>query len=409
MRLVTTQGLAGALAVAGCNGPGRSPASVTRDSAGIAIVESSAPADGTRPRYAVDSAPAVEIRSAGNAGRGLGTGPIPTELSDGRIVVADPGGSVIHFFGARGQELKSFGRKGQGPGEFESIASIARFAGDSLVAFDILLRRYSVFDDTGAFVRSGLLGAGITMPIPVGGFGDGTLLIRDGFPLRPSGIAGPALFSGGQTGEQQAPTPLFRAPLNGSPVDSIGAVAGSEVLLEASGGAMSIMPIHFGRTGVVTARDSVIVSGDGAGFDFAIRHQDGRIVGRFRRPATADPVTSAELDALIASQLADLPTGSRADMERRLRETPHRSTRPLYDRIVISDAGESWIRHFVTSALEDRRSMWSVFSGRGEWLCDVTMPAAFLPHAITRDHLLGTWIDESGDVFIQVRGLQTTH
>lgn len=52
----------------------------------------------------------------------------------------------------------------------------------------------------------------------------------------PSGIAGPALFSGGQTGEQQAPTPLFRVPLDGSPVDSIGAVSGSEILVQASGG-----------------------------------------------------------------------------------------------------------------------------------------------------------------------------
>jgi hypothetical protein len=375
----------------------------------VSIVESSAPADGTRPRYAVDSVPAVEIRSAGGAGRELGADAIPTELSDGRIVVADPSGSEIHLFSPRGQELKSFGRKGQGPGEFESIASIARFVGDSLVAFDILLRRYSVFNDTGGFRRSGSLAAGSGMPIPVGAFRDGALLIRDGFPLRPSGIAGPALFSGAQTGEQQAVTPLFRAPLNGSPVDSIGAISGSEVLVQASGQAMSIMPIHFGRIAVVSARDSVIVSGDGSGFDFAIRHQDGQIVGRFRRPGTAHAVTSAEVDALIAAQLADLPMGSRGDMERRLRDTPHRPTTPLYDRIVIGDAGEIWIRHFVTSAAGDRLSTWSVFSARGQWLCDVSMPVAFLPYTITREHLLGTWTDESQDVIIQVRGLRTTH
>jgi len=409
MRLVIVQGLVGAMAVAGCAGPGRAPTSMTRDSAGVSIVESSAPADGTRPRYAVDSAPAVEIRSAGDLDRELGAEAIPTELSDGRIVIADPSVSEIHLFSPRGQELKSFGRKGQGPGEFESIASIARFAGDSLVLYDVLLRRYSVFDDTGGFVRSSSLAAGGGMPIPVGAFRDGALLIRDGFPLRPSGIAGPALFSGGQTGEQQASTPLFRAPLNGSPVDSIGAVSGSEVLVQARGQAMSIMPIHFGRMAVVSARDSVIVSGDGAGFDFAIRHQTGQVVGRFRRPATAPAVTSAELDALIATQLANLPLGSRGDVERRLRETPHRPTKPLYDRVVLGDAGEIWIRHFVTSTAGERLSTWSVFSARGEWLCDVSMPAAFLPYTITREHLLGTWTDESEEVFIQVRGLRTTH
>ncbi len=405
MKLVTLHGLIGTLVLMGCDGRERAPASVTRDSAGVTIVESSAPIDGARPRYTVDSVSTIEIRSPRSPDQEFDPNVIPTELSDGRIVVADPSAWEIHLFSARGQPLKSFSRKGQGPGEFEAMASIARFAEDSLIAYDVVLRRYSIFDSTGRFVRSGSFTAGTGMSIPAGTFHDGTLLIRDGFPLRPSGIAGPAVLTGGQSGELQAPTPLYRVQLNGSPVDSIGAISGSEIVVQSVSQGMSMTPIHFGRMAVVAARDSAIVIGDGPGFDFLIRRATGELVGRFRRPAATQAVTSAEVETLIMSQVANIPAAPREAIERRLRETPHRPTKPEYDRVLLSDAGEIWIRHFVASG--GQASTWSVFSDRGEWLCDVALPAAFLPYTIAHEHMIGTWTDEDEGVLIQVRALRS--
>lgn len=213
--------------------------------------------------------------------------------------------------------------------------------------------------------------------------------------------------TGGQSGELQLPTPLYRVQLNGSPVDSIGAISGSEILVQAVGQGLSMTPVHFGRLAVVTARDSLIVIGDGPGFDFLIRRMSGELVGRFRRPAAAHAVTSTEVETLITSQVASLPAAApRKVIERRLRDTPHRATKPEYDRVLLSDAREIWIRHFTASASRSQLSTWSVFSERGEWLCEVPLPAAFIPHVITREHLIGTWTNEDEDVLIQIRGLR---
>jgi hypothetical protein len=405
MRLRVPTVLMGAL-VAGACARERTASAVTRDSAGVSIVESVGPADGNRPRYSVDSLPAIEISAATDAGVELGQGVIPTALSDGRIVVANPSSFEIRFYDARGKALKSIGRQGGGPGEFESLGLVAGFAGDSLVAFDVALRRYSVFDDTGAFARSGSLAvADAGLLIPVGAFQDGALVVRVGLPIRPSGFASASIFGGSPAGEQRGTTPLFRAPLDGSPLDSIASMPGSEVLVQASGTAMFVWPIHFGRVPVVAARDSLVVIGDGDGFGLDVRRQNGQLIRRFRRPTGSRPVSPGDLDGLIGEQLATLPIDARESMAARLRETPHRATKPPYDRVVISEVGEIWVRHFVTSPAAERYSTWSVFAAGGEWLCDVAMQAAFAPFAITRDRLLGTWTDEAGELSVRTHRL----
>jgi hypothetical protein len=68
-------------------------------------------------------------------------------LFNGRLV-------IIQVFGPDGKLLRSMGRKGKGPGEFETVRSFALGPGDSLYAFDSNLRRVSIFSPNGTFVRS---------------------------------------------------------------------------------------------------------------------------------------------------------------------------------------------------------------------------------------------------------------
>lgn len=72
-------------------------------------------------------------------------------LEDGRIVVADAGEDAIFVF-ASGQLEKRFGRKGGGPGEFQSLASI-RIKGDTIIAADRVSKRYSFFSTAGDLLR----------------------------------------------------------------------------------------------------------------------------------------------------------------------------------------------------------------------------------------------------------------
>lgn len=74
-----------------------------------------------------------------------------TFTADGGIAVID--GARVHRFGPSGDLLAASGRVGSGPGESRLFSSICLTRGDSLLAFDVSLRRMSVFSPTGALAR----------------------------------------------------------------------------------------------------------------------------------------------------------------------------------------------------------------------------------------------------------------
>ena len=72
---------------------------------------------------------------------------------DGSVFVSDGGNARILIFDANGQWKTSFGRQGEGPGEFISLSKLAVDDG-MLYALDSRLRRISIFSTTGTFLHS---------------------------------------------------------------------------------------------------------------------------------------------------------------------------------------------------------------------------------------------------------------
>ena len=71
----------------------------------------------------------------------------------GPYYVASSASPTVYVFGGDGRLTRRIGRRGQGPGEFQVIRSLALTRGDSLVVFDVL-RRVTVFSPQHAFVRT---------------------------------------------------------------------------------------------------------------------------------------------------------------------------------------------------------------------------------------------------------------
>ena len=67
----------------------------------------------------------------------------------GEIYVADRQLAEIKKFDKDGKHLRTFGRKGQGPGEFQSIRVLSIGRRGEIIAFDDMLGRVSVFSDNG--------------------------------------------------------------------------------------------------------------------------------------------------------------------------------------------------------------------------------------------------------------------
>jgi hypothetical protein len=126
---------------------------VARDSAGIVIVENSAPP--TEARWSVPSEPELSLGVVeGEASLQFDEVRGVVRFDDGRIVVADGGSRQVRFFDPAGGFLRLAGGPGSGPGEFESITTVFRSAGDTLHVYDQVLRRVTVFDPGGQLART---------------------------------------------------------------------------------------------------------------------------------------------------------------------------------------------------------------------------------------------------------------
>lgn len=72
----------------------------------------------------------------------------------GHIYTLDPKDVKIRVFDAQGELIRTFGRRGQGPGELQGPGSIRIWPNGRIVIFDVLLQRFNIFDKKGNFQRS---------------------------------------------------------------------------------------------------------------------------------------------------------------------------------------------------------------------------------------------------------------
>ena len=100
---------------------------------------------------------AVDLRIDGMAADLVPIGGVAV-AKDGTIALVQAQDHKIRFFDANGEDVGSFGRRGEGPGEFESMSPLGWLA-DTLVVYDGELRRFTLVSGEFELVR--------TVPAPV--------------------------------------------------------------------------------------------------------------------------------------------------------------------------------------------------------------------------------------------------
>ena len=353
-----------------------------RDSAGIAIVESPEPVG---PSFAIDSAPVIEIGPAQGAPGEFVYGPVfAVRQRNGRIVANGWATTEFRIFDSTGRWIRTVGRAGGGPGEFEGLGLLFRGAGDSLVTFEPQSRRVQRWTPDGEVIDLKPL-----LPPPGrpngwvrGTFDDGSLLVTvESRDLSGTGVLIPNHVT------------IFRAT-SGASWDSLLAFPGLPRLRH------PFSPVNAYGTPLFTPppsyhqRDGKLAFAVGDRFEVQIRSPSGKLVRIVRRPAALRRITDAELERAISVAVERLDSTMRRALTERYRTTASSRIRPAISGVWVAGDGRIWALFGEGSIGE--QVVASVFDTLGRWQADVTMPAGIDVNQIDGDGLLATFKDEDG-------------
>lgn len=371
----------------GCDpGQGQATGVTSWDSAGITIVESTAPA--ASQTWSVDPDPVLVI--------GVAEGDEPYLLSrvgdarlrpDGGVILLDGASRQVRVYSPDGTFRQAAGGPGDGPGEFRQLPGPLVIEEDGgVLVWDSQLRRLTRLGPDLA-LRETLVPEAVNESRGMGLLGrfrDGALLLSEQRPLTPSS-QGPftdtlRLHRADARGRHL--NPLARLPHGEGTVQSMGASGAMQAVV------ISLHPL--GATGHAVPGSALVLAGGGA-FEVRATEPDGTPTwiarpGRSRRPLDAS--ARAELIGVLAAGTSN-PDAARARYE----AMSWPSHLPALDRLVLDDEGNAWVREY-RAPFDEGDARWQVIDPAGAWLAEVFLPGDLQVTHITADRVLGIHRDD---------------
>jgi hypothetical protein len=340
-------------------------------------------------RWVVDSAPSLVLGNSLDDSTQLFSTVIgATRLPNGEILVADRQERTFHLYTSDGRRLRSYGRKGSGPGEFVYPAKFWR-CGDSVYVYDIDGHRTSVFDLSGAFVRAFRFGSGPQM-------GSGTPYAS---ACNPAGTfvhfgwekTDKAFKDGHLVYRQRVPFWVTGAD---SAVHAIlDSFPGSERVLayKASGQPAGTGPRIFGKqTAVAVGRDRVYIgTADGDGIIAVNLRNYGRDTLALR--LVGAPLTPADIDAERKVRIAAATPGRQAGIEGEFASHPFPDSVPHHAALLVDAQDLLWVQEYPRAGTATVR--WRVVSSSGDAVGHAELPTYLQPYEIGADYVLGRYVD----------------
>lgn len=380
----------------GCGGTGSDgPGHTVTDSAGVRIVTSVTSSWATDAAY-VDTMPVLRIGSEEPGPYQFSFVQSGLLLPDGRIVVTEAATNEIRLFSPDGGHLGSMGGRGAGPGEFQHLYGPFPYHVDSLVAYDLILRRATIFPLAGGPPRV----VGNPMPGNLAIFG-----VLEGGQL--------LLFNPGSRLPRDHPPGLHWDTTDIARFDL--ALASGRVLARFPSRQRFVVP--GGDTRNLAPAHSAIQAADGEGFywgtsdRYEIRYYDaeGALKQISRRPVEPRAVDPAMIEqwiqAVLVASRGFQDEAAAARSRRSMEEGPHGDRIPLFQQAFVDQDERLWVGEAVWPELQTPPRRWSLFAPDGAWLGDLMMPPGFKPLDSRGDLVLGVWRDADDLPQVQLRRL----
>lgn len=306
-------------------------------------------------------------------------------LADGRIAAVGWAMTEMHLFDAEGHWLRTVGRRGAGPGEFEALGSLFRGPGDTLVTFEPGINRIQRWTPDGDFLSlEVLLSAGGRPRAWLRGvFGNG-LLVSTALPEP----------GAGDEHTLRDRISLFRVFSESAEWDSLVSFPGAPLLRHPDNPLWNWGSLLFAPVPSTDQEGDLIAMTPGDRFEIVLRDPAGAVTRIVRRADVPRTISSAEYDAALAAWSERLPAELRARLLAAMRRTQPYRVRPAISRVQLTTDGGLWAEHGDPRLGEPVRA--SRFDGEGRWLGDVTLPEGARVHQVDADGVLLSVRDEDG-------------
>ena len=368
------------------------------DSAGVTIVTNDPPAPDSRLPWQFGAQPSLSIGSV-DSGEAYELFRVTdaTLLADGRIVIANAGSGELKVFNADGSHSGTWGRQGEGPGEFSSgPGAVALWPGDSIAAPGG--HRVSLLDMDGSHGRDVSLDVtrlGVIDLLP-----DGKIFTSGSLILNPEIRGSPG---------------LVRYYVEWAVLDANGALHASlgrfpmfeewAIEVEADGRVWEA-PHPFGRGTKGAVWGELVAVGVQDSYEIKAFGADGSLVRIVRRKGDPQRSTQADQDEYFARLVADRPPEQRAEALRSVRDMPLVDSYPAFEEILGDRAGYLWVREYrMFGMFGEGDVVWTVFDPEGRIEGLVETPPGLEVFEIGEDYVLGLVEDELGVEYVQLWAL----
>jgi hypothetical protein len=355
----------------------------------LLAVAAAANAQTSLPQWKLGASPQVTIGGDGSQRTEFLNVSAMWQAANGDIVVVNSGTSEARVFDARGRYLRSFGRKGAGPGEFDYIGWATHIA-DTAIFYDGTARRITkvLLAERPRIVGEVMMTFAEGREVWVKGrLNDGRWMLQ--------GLAMPDPRAEG----------LYRIPGYIGVISSRGTGAtkwladlgdGSTFVYNPSGTerGLSLKIAAFPAALESVATGSVVWFGDGAS-DSLVRIDMKTGVRKAVKLPVGASVTKQMVAEAHARELGEARTPLKRDeIEKRYSEKFLPKRLPTFSGLVAGPRSEVWVER--GSASRAAPTEYVVLSGMGTTIARVATPAGFRVMDIGESYVMGVHRDEDG-------------
>ncbi len=316
-------------------------------------------------------------------------------LPDGGIVVGDRIALDLKHFGPDGGFVGTIGRPGQGPEEFDYIYEMDWCAPGVLTVRDVAhVHRYS---EALEFLESGTEALD-----PLGGSSYQEDCHPNGYFV---GSGWGDIRSQMKKGYYRATAPVMLLR-DGALVRDFGERLSSERIgtTRPDGSPAGSGPHPFGRSTVVALGPGRVYVGSAEDYEIEVYDLEGAPLPPVRWSGPSLDYDEALLDRLIDIAVANAASSRRPRLRRYYAGLPKLDGVPAYDRMVVSDQGQLWVRQFVRPGAEGER--WVVFGPDHAPLGTLVLPLRSTLWEVVDDQVVYSVLDDLDVPIVRVSRLR---